>query len=160
MIILTYSFLAQLATWFAALFFKPGLKLLNELPVFFLQLYRGKILLICALLVVKCEEKCVEVKFLEVFPSIEERYCGEVVFFPNGHWVSWIHRFLVMRFWNVPKWCLQEFSYVRLASTPLLTRSVRYSNEIVNLFRRRSIQILVNRFQWINILFHDCRRLT
>ena len=83
--ILTYSFLAQLATWFAALFFKPGLKLLNELPVFFLQLYRGKILLICALLVVKCEEKCVEVKFLEVFPSIEERYCGEVVLFPNGH---------------------------------------------------------------------------
>jgi hypothetical protein len=53
---LVASFLAQLATLLAALFFKPGLKLLNELPVFFLQLYCGKILLICALLVVKCEE--------------------------------------------------------------------------------------------------------
>ena len=52
----TYSIGADLATGLSTLFLEPRLELLDKLPVFLFQLYRGKILLIRALLIVECEK--------------------------------------------------------------------------------------------------------
>lgn len=53
---LVSSFRVNLPAWFTTFFLEPSLKLLYKLPVFLFQLYCGKILLICALLVVEREK--------------------------------------------------------------------------------------------------------
>ena len=74
-----------------------------ELPVLFLELNGCQVLLVGALLMVKCKEQGAFVELGEVFSAVEHGHSGEhVIFVVDGDGVFWVLGILVKRSRHVP----------------------------------------------------------